>query len=172
MSFTRQRLQSVREEIDKLKAEDEDFEATWKRQQAEKREKRDRENALTWLRRILFPYFEEIASQRNISVVDAARQMVQAKTRIDLLLKEYWNSPEAQGLIDSTAGRIMLAAAGELLAEDDEVTAKQARWLLHNVLPGDYTGKEIHDAFITDEQLWIDSIVGLKHLFAGKSQRF
>lgn len=167
----RQRLADMRSEIDKLKQDEVSFEEELKKMGKERQERRDRQNALNWLRTLLFPFIEEKASAYNTTIRQATEKIVTDKTRIDLVLRENWDNSEIRQLLDSGPARMVMSGSANLLNETDEKTAEGARWLLHKVLPEDVEGLDIQEAFLKDEGLWVQTIIGLKKLFASRIGR-
>jgi chemotaxis regulatin CheY-phosphate phosphatase CheZ len=148
-----------------------DFEQQQEIERKRRRERIDRQNALQWMRTLLFPFIEEQASARNMSLSEATAQIVAQKTRIDMLLRQHWNDSALQGMLDNPGVRMLIQGNSGLLNETDDKTAEGAKWLLHTVLPEDPEGLDIQQAFLKDEQLWVETIVGLKKLFASRIMR-
>ena len=171
--MSRATLENTKQEIERLNQQIKDMAETRKLRRLEQQEDVDRQNALRWLRGTLFPYFQGLATQNGTSIADAAQEIVQKGIRFDVELDKYWSSPEAAGLLDSTAGRLMLSMASFLLNESDEATANRAQWLLNRVLPKDPVGAQIQRAFISNQngpRLWLETIVGIKRVVAARQQ--
>jgi len=166
-------LENTKHEIERLNQQIKDMAEARKLHRLEQQEDVDRQNALRWLRGTLFPYFQGLATQNRTSIAEAAQEIVHKGIRFDLELDKYWSSPEAAGLLDSTAGRLMLSMASFLLNESDEATANRAQWLLNRVLPKDPVGAQIQRAFISNQngpRLWLETIVGIKRVVAARQQ--
>jgi len=166
-----QKLAEMKAAVEKSEMENLDFEKKIQEAAEQRKERGNRMTALSWMRTLLFPFIEERASAYNTTILEATEKIVHDKTRIDLLLRDNWNSPELQAIMDQGPAKMLLAGAGSLLNDSDEKTIEGAKWLLHYVLPEDPEGTDIAQAYIKDEKLWVDTIVGIKHLFASRLSR-
>ncbi len=161
-------------EMKKLQDEETNWEQRLEGMARQRQEARDKQNALSWLRTLLFPFVEELADVHGMTIREAADKIVRDRTRIDLLLRQNWENSEIRRLMDSGPARSLLVGSAGLLTETDQKTAEGAQWLLDKVLPDDLEGADIRDAFAASKdgtQLWTDTVVGLKRLFASRIAR-
>ncbi len=174
MTDIKQRLADMRAEMQKLKDEGVSWEERMKQDAKDREERGNRQRALTWLRTLLFPFIEEQASIYGMTVREAADKIVRDGTRIDLLLRQNWDSSEIRRLLDSGLARSVVIGSASLLNESDEKTMEGSIWLLEKVLPEDLEGRDIRDAFAASAEgvkLWTDTMLGLKRLFANRMVR-